>query len=236
MPPPANKKWQFPSRSILPLEKLVCQVFEANPSSKQKFIKTLGYKNPDKGFRWFYRCLRTGQEHRDILKQLPGFLGIDENVYALALKATRDLLSQQSRISELESKLSRQYHDNQARLSFRPYLYVQASSPRPICSITIYALMNLGRARYLSVPEDLQSLSRKDQINRLGIIIRKHYHQQHGTCPGMGDITGYNYRNTYDSYYLFDLAGHFVKEFSGCFDEPKAEATIQGRAMAMIIG
>ena len=67
----------------------------------------------------------------------------------------------------------------------------------------------------------------------MGKLIRAHYLAQEGKCPMMGDITGYRFRNTYDTYLEFDTEGNFVQAAAGCPPEPQATASIKGQTLAV---
>ena len=56
-------------------------------------------------------------------------------------------------------------------------------------------------------PPQYQILQNSDvyQKMKVGEIIRKHFLESDGKCPGMGSITDYFYRNSYDSFWEFDM-------------------------------
>ena len=104
-----------------------------------------------------------------------------------------------------------------ARKNFRPYIYVKTSESRPTCSITIYAFVNLGKFRYVFLPYQILQNSDEFQKMKVGEIIRKHFLESNGKCPGRGSITDYFYRNSYDSFWEFDTEGDFVNSSIGYF-------------------
>lgn len=219
-------------RNRTPLEKLVRQAFAEQTEQKREYVKSLGYKNINKGYEWLYRCLRSGEDHRNILKTLPEVFGIDEGTYDIARQATRALRRQESRIAQLEEELEQREQEVLARRNFRPYLYVRASESTPTCSIFIYAFANWGKYRYASLPEDNLENSLAHQKEQVGKIIHKHFREYNGLCPGMGYITGYYYRYSYDAYLEFDSEGNFERSSDGQLFEGRAVAMIKNKTIA----
>ncbi len=212
-----------------PLEKLVRRAFEAQPEQKRAFVESLGYQKPDTGYKRLYRCLRSGEDHEKILERLPEVLGLDPEVYAMAWEATRNL----GAIAQLEAELERRRQEDEERLNFRPYLYVLASASRPTGSIVIYGMANLGRHRYVPLPEGIRDESLEDQKQQVGEIIRAHFRECRGLCFGMGSIVGYCYRNSYDTYLEFDTDGNFVQAVEGRPSESRSTASLKGRTLAV---
>ena len=114
----------------------------------------------------------------------------------------------------------------------RPYIYVKTSESRPTCSITIYAFVNLGKFRYVFLPYQILQNSDEFQKMKVGEIIRKHFLESDGKCPGMGSITDYFYRNSYDSFWEFDTEGDFVNSSIGNFFESHALAMYNNKTIA----
>ena len=221
------------TKNQAPLEKLVHHAFSAQPEQKRKFIDSLGYKNINSGYKWLYFCLRTGEDHRDILRTIPKAFGIDEWSFDDALQTTKNLRRQESRIAQLEEEQNQLKQEIIARRNFRPYLYVRTSATRPTGSITIYAIANLARYRYVFLPEKILENSLEKQQDQVGAIIRKHYKKLAGNCPGMGSISGYYFRNSYDSYMEFDNEGNSERKIDGQFFESHAVATIKNQTIAV---
>lgn len=215
-----------------PLEKLVRQAFTDQAEQKHKFMESLGYKNINKGYKWLYSCLRTGEDHLDILRKLPEVFGIDEWSFDEAWQTTKAMQKQEFRVTQLEEELNQLKQEILARRNFRPYLYVKTSENRPSCSITIYAYANLAKYRYVGLPEDMLEKSLENQQVQIGEIIRKHYSKFEGKCHGMGFISGYYFRNSYDSYLEFDIEGNFEWKNFGQFFESHATATIKNQTIA----
>ena len=67
---------------------------------------------------------------------------------------------------------------------------------------------------------------------KVGEIIRKHFLESDGMCPGMGSITDYFYRNSYDSFWEFDTEGDFVNKSIGNFFESHAIAMLNNKTIA----
>ena len=193
-----------------PLEKLVLQVFAVHPGKKRRFAQSLGYKNLNNAFELIYCCLRSGAEQQNILRNIQKIFKIDEWNYDEAWHTTKILVRQQTRIAQLEEDLEQQKKEILARKNFRPYIYVKTSESRPTCSITIYAFVNLGKFRYVFLPYQILQNSDEYQKMKVGEIIRKHFLESDGKCPGMGSITDYFYRNSYDSFLGFDTEGYCV--------------------------
>ena len=183
-----------------PLERLVRQAFADHPGKKQRFAQSLGYKNLNNAFGLIYCCLRSGVDQQNILRNIQKIFKIDEWNYDEAWHTTKILVRQQTRIAQLEEDLEQQKKGILARKNFRPYIYVKTSESRPTCSITIYAFVNLGKFRYVFLPYQILQNSDEFQKMKVGEIIRKHFLESDGKCPGMGSITDYFYRNSYDSF------------------------------------
>ncbi len=215
-----------------PLEKLVRHAFSAQAEQKRKFIESLGYKNINNGYKWLYSCLRTGEDHRDILRIIPKAFGIDEWSFEDALQTTKNLRRQEFRIAQLEEEQIQLKQEIIARRKFQSYLYVKTSEKRPTGSITIYAIANLAKYRYVFLPEKILVHSLEKQQDQVGAIIRKHFKKLAGKCPGMGFIRGYYFRNSYDSYLEFDNEGNLERKKDGQFFESHAVATIKNQTIA----
>ena len=215
-----------------PLERLVRQAFADHPGKKQRFAQSLGYKNLNNAFALIYCCLRSGVDQQNILRNIQKIFKIDEWNYDEAWHTTKILVRQQTRIAQLEEDLEQQKKGILARKNFRPYIYVKTSESRPTCSITIYAFVNLGKFRYVFLPYQILQNSDEYQKMKVGEIIRKHFLESDGKCPGMGSITDYFYRNSYDSFWEFDTEGDFVNSSIGNFFESHALAMYNNKTIA----
>ena len=88
---------------------------------------------------------------------------------------------------------------------------MKTSESRVTCSITIYDFVNIGKFRYVFLPYQILQNSDEYQKMKVGEIIKKHFLESNGKCPGMGSITDYFYRNSYDSFWEFDTEGNFFE-------------------------
>ncbi|SVC08468.1 uncharacterized protein METZ01_LOCUS261322, partial [marine metagenome] len=66
----------------------------------------------------------------------------------------------------------------------------KTSESRVTCSITIYDFVNIGKFRYVFLPYEILENSDGFQKIKVGEIIRKHFFESDGKCPGMGSIYG----------------------------------------------
>ena len=54
----------------------------------------------------------------------------------------------------------------------------------------IYDFVNIGKFRYVFLPYEILENSDGFQKLKVGEIIRKHFFESDGKCPGMGSIYG----------------------------------------------
>jgi hypothetical protein len=193
-----------------PLKAWVQEVWDQNPGARRRFIESLGYSNINKAYQQVDAWLRTGEDPRGVLEQLREDLQLEGSLWTRLLKATRELATLKARIQELELKQARLEQCEEQRRRFVPYIWVLTHASRPTGSITIYALANLGRFRYVSIEPEWLEASQALLQKRIGERVHQHFVESEGICNGMGAIRGYEFHHAFGQAWEFDPEGHMV--------------------------
>jgi len=200
-----------------PIHALIYSVMKGKGVARLTLVKSLGYRNVNRGLRRIDDLLLSGTGRKALLAKIAEVLGIDQEQIDKALDETRELLRKEREYSE--------------RKKFRPYIYVQHASQRP-CSITIVAFVGVDQFKFILVPWEITALPLQQQVESVSTLVREHYQGKGTRCTMFGEITGYIYRYSFDEGISFSVHGELLNadlKRKGSEWSPQATLTIGGK-------
>lgn len=196
--------------SKYPTSILICDILNNSGLKPAAFIRAIGYRNVNGGFRALDEWLQTGCGDPTFLRRLVTAYGRPDEI--------RDMLIKTAEVKEHEAVLAAQEKKRHERLHFRPYVFVESSLRTP-SSITIAGLLGC-RMKFIRLPDYCLEMRDEDQLTAVQDIVRRHYQENHGQCPLFGDITGYHFVNNYDESIRLAAHGSVISREVGHFEIP----------------
>ena len=205
--------------SKYPVSQLISEILHKSGPKPSEFIRSIGYRNVNGGFRALDQWLQTGSGD-------PNFVGRLVRVYGHA-QELQNALTETGRMKRREAELAAIERERKERADFKPYIFVESSLQTPTF-ITAAALVGC-RMKFIRLPDQCLELSDTDQLLEVQDIVRRHYLENSGQCPLFGDITGYRFIQTYDMSIRLDIHGSVIARESGHFRIPLAVSARIGR-------
>ena len=207
-----EEKRRIPQKN-LPLEKLVSE--KSNKNQIKEFLESLGkWKNIQKGYTFYYKCLRDVKNEDGFLDKLAEYLKIDSDEFQKVIDETESIIEADKKqrrkdASEKELREQKEWQISQKK-SFKPSVNWNYKRRTGVFGMgSAYLIKDLEDKTFPKLNESVQSILSKSEnivtdevIKEIGKEIKKHYLEN--SDNSLIEIMKYNFFPTFESTSSFD--------------------------------
>ncbi len=197
--------------SHYPIAKLIAQIMDEHGLSRVEFVKSVGYRNVEKGLNRLNLWLDTGDGFPRILGEIVNVYGRDDEIQK-AVAETQTILKKECRESrrDLEERCRREY---------RPFIFVHTEDG----AHSFWTAVAERQIKVLRMRRGFQDLSELERLTAVQTRIREHYQETGGKYLGFGVILKYTYSDTFSTSIVLDVEGNVIDENGGEFLLPEVK-------------
>jgi hypothetical protein len=204
------------SASKYPISQLINRLMQERGYTTIDLVRSLGYRNTERGLRRLEPWLEQGDGFQKLLKQIGTAYGQIDQI-AKTLAETKALKAKDLEARRIESCKA-------VADSFHPYLHVDGENTVP-SGICIFGMTG-GHRQWTTIPisQNVLDLSGEQQLAALRELMKGYRKTYNGAVPFFGKLTGFKFVRLLD-YLLFDIDGQFIEEVNRPFRS--APCTVQ---------
>jgi len=173
-------------------------------SNLEDISNKLGYSNEKKGLNALHEILVAKNLHSWLHS---GFYDFKFNAKEL-YKNLADLYNISKEEVEEELKQAELYQEEYDSLK-ESYIFVNTNFVKTTQPVFVLAFLE-GLRRIRPKREELMFKSTEEVLEKIGNIIREHYHLKGGKLEVWGEIKNYQYHHKDGKVYLFDVEGNYI--------------------------
>jgi hypothetical protein len=169
--------------------------------SPVEFIRSLGYRNIERGLRRLEPWLKQGHGYERIFKQICAAYPNEVHDLENAVAETVTVKAAEREAATLESCRAQE-------ATFVPFVHVQGETTLPT-GITMFGVSG-GKWNLIEIPQTILDLPLDEQLAALPDLMQVYLDKYHGTCPFFGAVTAFRFVRLID-YFQFDKGGVLVR-------------------------
>jgi hypothetical protein len=187
--------------SHYPISQFIARIMNDRCQDRMDFVRSLGYRNLERGLRRLGPWLDEGEGYGRIIGQIAAAYPKEAEELRKAIGATREVKRAEFEAAFLEDCKAEQD-------TFQPFIHVDGETTRP-SSITMFGVTG-GRWNLIRIPPAILDLPLAGQLSAVPDLMREYLQEYKGQCPFFGKVTGFRFVRCLD-YFRFDPDGRFLE-------------------------